>query len=99
MDAFLRDTIDSVAALPAPVWIVLGLVVLVAVATKLNARRKPRELPGSIARQRAEAELELTLAQTGYYRERAESLRRLRERNHFGTAIESAFRDEEPQEA
>lgn len=53
--------------------------------------------PGTAARQRAEAELHLTRAQTRYYEELANRLKQLRERNHFGDAIGDVFRrnDEE----
>ena len=44
------------------------------------------------AREKAEQALELTKAQTRAFEELADSLRDLRERNHFGAAIAEAFR-------
>jgi len=57
-------------------------------------RRKPPPRPSeaTIARIRAERELELTRQETPIYRELAESLRELRERNNFAAAIETSFR-------
>jgi hypothetical protein len=56
-------------------------------------RRKPsRTSAATLARIRAERELERTRQETPLYRELAESLRELRERNNFAAAIETSFR-------
>lgn len=60
-------------------------------------RRKPSHTSeATIARIRAERELERTRQETPLYRELAESLRELRERNNFAAAIETSFRGGRP---
>lgn len=51
--------------------------------------RKPSE--ATVARIRAEAELEHTKSQTPMYRALGDSLRELRERNHLAESFERAF--------
>jgi hypothetical protein len=56
--------------------------------------RKPtaQASEATAARIRAQHELERTRRETRLYRELAESLRELRERNNFAAAIETSFR-------
>ena len=57
---------------------------------------RPASTEATKARRRAETELAKTIEQTDQYRALAESLREIRERNHFADAIERTFRGERP---
>lgn len=57
--------------------------------TPAHTTHQPSE--ATVARIRAQAELEHTKAQTPRYRALGDSLRELRERNHFAEAFENAF--------
>jgi hypothetical protein len=59
-------------------------------------RKHSRTSAATLARIRAERELERTRQETPLYRELAESLRELRERNNFAAAIETSFRGGRP---
>lgn len=54
-------------------------------------RRSTAPTEGEKARQRAEADLARTMAETPMYRALGESLRQLREENHFAQAIRESM--------
>jgi hypothetical protein len=59
-------------------------------------RRKPVVSEATVARQKAEVDLKAIRAETPRYRELADALRTLRERNNFAAAIETSFRGGKP---